>query len=217
MENYIVLIHAGVAVIFTFYLIVRLFISLFGLRNKDYQNLMRVKFRKPDWIFIVAIGITGIYPIVVLAQIELYHLIKLILFGFVIWSSRYATNLNFAGVSLVALLIMVWSGYSSFSDAPKFPKMAGTFEKQYPEVASLTELEKGEAIFTNLCIQCHGNDGKKRRFQAADLTQSQLTLEERIEIITKGSPLTVMKSFVKDLSSDEIHAVAKYASEFKQK
>lgn len=214
MEDNIILIHAGLAILFLLYLLIRLFISLFGISNKDFQKAIRAKFRIPDWIFLMLILLTGLYPIVALGRIELYHLIKLIFLGGVLWSSRYATKLNFTLVTFVGILVMVYSAFASFKDEPKFPQQAGTFEQDHPEIANLPELEKGQYIFTTLCVQCHGNDGKKGRFQATDLTTIERTLEQKVETITYGSPLTVMRSFQNELSEEEIQAVAKYVHRF---
>ncbi len=116
--------------------------------------------------------------------------------------------------SLLSIGLTIYSGYASFADKPIFPKDQGTFEKDYPEISELSEIEKGERIFTTLCSRCHGNDGKKGLFGASDLTTSTYTVEQKVDLITKGSPLTVMRSFKKELSGEEIQAVAKYVHQF---
>ena len=210
MEKNIVLIHAALAILFLLYLLVRLLFSLFGLNNKEYQEAIRAKFRISDWFFLILIALTGLYPIVVLGEIELYHLIKLALLGVILWISRYSTKLNFAFATLLSIGLLIYSGYASFTDTPTFPREQGTFEKEHPEISQLSEIEKGERIFTTLCARCHGNDGKKGLFGAADLTISAYSIDKKIDLIEKGSPLTVMRSFKDELSSQEIRAVAKY-------
>ncbi len=215
MEKNIVLIHAGLGVLFLLYLLIRLFISLFGLSDKEYQNTIRAKFRIPDWVFIVLITITGLYPIVLIGQFELYHILKTLSLALLIWLSRYKKSLNFAAASLMAIVLTIFAAFTSFSDKPTFPRKASTFEKDHPEIAQLPLIEKGRTIFTTLCVQCHGSDGTMGRFGAADLSQSKLDLEEKIEMITNGSPLTVMRSFKDQLSEDEIVAVATYIEALK--
>ena len=213
MEQSIVLIHAGLAVIFILYLLIRLLFSLFGLRSSDYQRRMRSKFRIADWTFVTGIALSGMYPIIILGEIELYHVVKMLLLLLVVLVSRYATNLSFALASLVAIGLSGYATYASLVDEPVFPKEQGTFESAYPEIAGMGEIGKGERIFTVMCVQCHGNDGRKGRFGAADLTISTLSLQEKVEIVTKGSPLTVMRSFSHELSEKEIVAVAKYVDQ----
>lgn len=213
MENYIVLIHAGLAVLMILYLLVRLFISFFGMSDKEYQQIMRRKFRIPDWIFIVLLAITGIYPILILGNIEFYHILKIALLGLVIWITRFNHTINFTGATILVIASISLAGYMSFIDSPKFPVAKGTFEQDHPEITGLSKLEKGQVIFTALCTQCHGEDGKLQRFQAADLTQSKLNLEEKVKMIENGSPLTVMRSFKNELSQSEIEAVALYVNQ----
>jgi cytochrome c6 len=68
----------------------------------------------------------------------------------------------------------------------------------------------GVAIFKKNCVTCHGADGKLGLNGAKDLTQSMLTVEERIPIITKGKNL--MTPFEKMLTPEEIQAVAQYTT-----
>ncbi|MEQ9099686.1 MAG: cytochrome c [Imperialibacter sp.] len=213
MENNIVLIHAGIAVLFALYLLLRLTISLFGLKSPEYQAIMRRKFRIADYCFVGLILVSGLYPIIILGKIELYHALKIILLGLVFWASRIST-MNYVGASLLGLLLLAAAGYTSFTDSPVFPKAGSTFEKDHPEVATLSNTEKGRAIFSSICAECHGNDGKKGLFHAADLTLSKLTTEQKIEIVKEGSPLTVMRSFSKELSAKEIEAVVTYVEKY---
>jgi mono/diheme cytochrome c family protein len=72
----------------------------------------------------------------------------------------------------------------------------------------------GMAVFRKYCVACHGADGKLGLNGAKDLSKSQLTLEERIQIITKGKNL--MTPFGEILSEAEIKAVADYSVTLKQ-
>jgi mono/diheme cytochrome c family protein len=78
-------------------------------------------------------------------------------------------------------------------------------------VVDLTEIaqhEMGEIIYRKTCRLCHGYDGKKMMGGASDLSESPLDLEERIAVITNGRGN--MMSYSKNLSSEEIQAVAIY-------
>jgi len=171
---------------------------------------MRRKFRIPDWIFISLLLLGGLYPIIILGRIDLYHIIKIGLLGAVLWLSRFGQILNFAWGTAIAILLIGYSGYLSIIDKPVFPVEVGAFAKEHPEMSALSEVERGRYIFTTICNQCHGDDGKKGLFQAADLTQTTLSLEQKIETISKGSPLTVMRSFSLELTQEEIENVADY-------
>ena len=66
----------------------------------------------------------------------------------------------------------------------------------------------GMAVFRQYCVACHGADGKLGLNGAKDLGASALTLDERIEVITKGRKL--MTPFAEVLTPEEIRAVAEY-------
>lgn len=76
------------------------------------------------------------------------------------------------------------------------------------------EAPNGDKIFKTYCITCHGLDGKLALNGAKDLSVTALTLEERIEQITKGKGL--MTPYESILSKEQIQAVAEYTVTLKQ-
>ena len=72
----------------------------------------------------------------------------------------------------------------------------------------------GMAVFRQRCVTCHGADGTLGLNGAKDLTQSTLTLEERVNIITNGKKL--MTPFGTVLSPEEIQAAAEYTRTLKK-
>jgi mono/diheme cytochrome c family protein len=70
----------------------------------------------------------------------------------------------------------------------------------------------GKKIFKTYCVTCHGQDGKMQMNGAKDLTLSELSLEDRIQLITNGR--NTMLSFKSTLSPRQIEAVAAYTMEF---
>jgi cytochrome c6 len=73
----------------------------------------------------------------------------------------------------------------------------------------------GMSVFRRHCVTCHGADGKLGLSGAKDLTQSALSLEERIAQITNGKNLMIPYRDV--LSAAEIKAVAEYTLGLKNK
>ncbi len=69
-------------------------------------------------------------------------------------------------------------------------------------------------IYDDRCASCHGSDGKKGLSGAAELTRSDLSREERIEVIEKGKGAMVPYEGV--LSEKEIEALARYLKNFKK-
>ena len=66
----------------------------------------------------------------------------------------------------------------------------------------------GAAIYKKYCVLCHGANGKLGLNGSKDITASQLTKAERIELIRNGK--NTMTPFGGILSDEEIEAVAEY-------
>lgn len=71
----------------------------------------------------------------------------------------------------------------------------------------------GLAVFRQKCVNCHGNDGKLGLNGAKDLALSQLSLDERILVITNGRNL--MTPWKGLLTPEEIKAVAELTQTLK--
>ncbi|MCI5081269.1 MAG: cytochrome c [Saprospiraceae bacterium] len=69
----------------------------------------------------------------------------------------------------------------------------------------------GKKIYKQYCITCHGLYGDMGASGAANLTESKLTVEERIQVITNGRK--TMAAFKSLLNEEKIEAVAKYTME----
>jgi len=66
----------------------------------------------------------------------------------------------------------------------------------------------GEKIYKQYCVTCHGLYGDMGASGAANLTESTLSVEERIPVITNGR--NTMTGFKALLNEEKIKAVAEY-------
>lgn len=66
----------------------------------------------------------------------------------------------------------------------------------------------GKDIYTKYCRLCHGSDGTLGLANAADLSISVLTFDEKVQVITEGRK--GMTSFKDQLTPEQILEVAKY-------
>jgi cytochrome c6 len=82
------------------------------------------------------------------------------------------------------------------------------------ETAEAKPAVDGAKLFKQNCELCHGADGKLGANGSKDLTVSELDLNERIAMVTKGKG--VMMAFENILSLSEIKAVAEYSMTLKQ-
>ncbi|MGK0365831.1 MAG: mono/diheme cytochrome c family protein [Saprospiraceae bacterium] len=72
----------------------------------------------------------------------------------------------------------------------------------------------GAKIYKTYCVICHGSKGNMGSNGAFNLTTSELSIDERVAVITKGRG--VMTPFEGVLKPDEIKAVAEYTLTLKK-
>ncbi|NDK57157.1 SirB2 family protein [Pontibacter fetidus] len=92
-----------------------------------------------------------------------------------------------------------------------------TSETAHQEIVSsmnATALANAEKIFVQQCATCHGEDGTKGVSGAANLTESQLSLNDRKGVIANGRGL--MPAFGEQLSEQELDEVAAYTMTLKK-
>ncbi|MCO6477099.1 MAG: c-type cytochrome [Phaeodactylibacter sp.] len=73
----------------------------------------------------------------------------------------------------------------------------------------------GEKIYKQYCVTCHGLYGDMGGGGAFNLRESQLGLEERVAVITRGR--NAMTPFESLLKKKEIRAVAEYIATLREK
>lgn len=88
--------------------------------------------------------------------------------------------------------------------------------KRNPKVSADTASKtSGKDIFSSAnCTLCHGENGKLMASGSKDLTVSTKTLEEIQQIVSKGKGN--MPAFEKQLTPEQIQAVAAYVMEFRK-
>ena len=94
----------------------------------------------------------------------------------------------------------------------------------HPSVVLAESAEKGEKVFEQYCVSCHGRTGKGDGQLAevlnpppANLTSEQTQAkadEELREIIENGKPGTAMASYKNDLSQSQIADILTYLRTF---
>ncbi|MEY3051074.1 MAG: hypothetical protein RLY31_859 [Bacteroidota bacterium] len=72
----------------------------------------------------------------------------------------------------------------------------------------------GEKIYKTYCVTCHGVYGDMGASGAFNLQTSQLSLKERIEVVTNGR--NAMTPFKGLLNEEKIEAVAKYVEQLRK-
>lgn len=80
--------------------------------------------------------------------------------------------------------------------------------------ASAAPANEGAKIYKSYCVTCHGLYGDMGASGAFNLQTTQLTLEERVQVITNGR--NAMTPFGKLLTPEQIQAVADYTLTLKK-
>ncbi|MEN0004142.1 MAG: cytochrome c [Bacteroidota bacterium] len=90
-------------------------------------------------------------------------------------------------------------------------------KKQSKSAAVAKKVAKvdGEKIYKTNCVTCHGTRGDMGASGAFNLVTSELTVEERIAVVTNGR--NTMASFKSLLNEEKIKAVAEYTMKLTQK
>ncbi len=93
----------------------------------------------------------------------------------------------------------------------------GTTNEAPPTAAAAKPEIDAKRIWKIRCIACHGLYGDMGTNGAANLQDSDKSMEYRINIITNGSENGVMTAFGDILDEDEIKAMAQYTMDMRKK
>ncbi|MEM6321120.1 MAG: cytochrome c [Bacteroidota bacterium] len=108
------------------------------------------------------------------------------------------------------LLFVVVLAFSVFACGGEPPRE----QKADKKVAKKKKKVDGEKVFKQYCVTCHGVYGDMGANGAFNLATSELTVEEKINVITNGR--NTMTSFKGLLNEAKIKAVAEYTEKLKK-
>jgi mono/diheme cytochrome c family protein len=114
---------------------------------------------------------------------------------------------NFTTITLILATIVAFTFACGDSGSKKSTTKTASSASAKPKAVD------GSKIYKLNCTVCHGVDGSMGASGAHDLTKSELSLEERIVVITNGR--NTMTPFSSILSEEKIKAVAEYTMTLK--
>jgi mono/diheme cytochrome c family protein len=219
------MLHSHVLVV-TLFLLFLLFKTILLLVNKkDLLTKVRTKLKMVDPILGVLMLATGGYLLSLYgSSAPTYLWVKLVVVLLIIPIGIIAFKKENKAMALIALVLTFYIYGASEVGSLTFSKAENVAAADdnnpavnAPEIAiegaTAELLENGKEIYLAECKKCHGLDGKKGLFKAPDLTESKLTLAERVAWIKKGKG--VMPAYEEQLSQSEIESVALYLDELK--
>jgi mono/diheme cytochrome c family protein len=97
--------------------------------------------------------------------------------------------------------------------ATLFITSCGSSESQLPNAAD--QKNNGEKLYSQNCVSCHGSSGDLGVGGAANLASSTLSLNEKIDVISKGrnSMQAYSSEHGGNLSPEKIKSIAEYIEE----
>lgn len=200
----IFLIHGiSVKIFFAIYF----FKTLFLLLNKKKTLAQFTKIVKiPEMLVAFTFLFTGLYMVLTLPQVQQITYIKLGMVAIsiplaVIGFRRYNKILG-----LLSFLLLV--------GAYGLAEMGGSQKAKVPDMPSgnISELVRGQAIYSANCERCHGTTGDKGIAGAVNLSKSTLNYSETIDVVKAGKGS--MPAF--KMRAEDYQAVAKYVQELKK-
>lgn len=109
---------------------------------------------------------------------------------------------------LAFIAILAFAVFACGGETPK--------EQKTTKKAAAKKKKKvdGERVYKQYCVTCHGVYGDMGASGAANLTESKLTIDEKLNIVTNGR--NTMTPFKGLLSEAKIKAVVEYTEKLKK-
>ena len=230
--------HVLVVVLFLIFFAIKAVLLL--LNRRDTLNKVRNKTKVVDTVLGTLILITGVYLLFLYnGGIPTYLIVKVVFVLLTIPLGIVGIKRENKVLTVLSLLIFLYAyGVAETNslamnrkehavapitntttetpetDAANAGTSSETAQEEILATLSETQMANAKAIYTQVCATCHGEDGAKGLGGAALLTLSQLTLNDRINVIENGRGL--MPAFGSQLTSQEAEALAAYTITLKK-
>ncbi|MBW8049891.1 MAG: hypothetical protein FVQ77_06040 [Cytophagales bacterium] len=222
------MLHTHVLVVVIFMLLFLVKAVLLVVKKQELLAKVRAKTKIAEMILGALILITGIYLLWIQGQYESWLIIKVVIVLIAIPLGIAGFIKNNVVLVLLSLFAFIYVYGVAETKSIKFKKSiqhlnlkAGqndtSSENMASKILSSNEnvaIANAKAIYDQLCLNCHGTDGKLGKFKASDLSKSTMSNHEKKQIIANGKG--VMKGYRKELSDSEIESIALYLDTFKK-
>lgn len=218
--------HVLVVVLFLLLFIVKAFL-LFTNKHQALENIKK-KTKVLDIIFGILILVTGGYLIFHYNGMPTWLIVKVLLVLVAIPLGIVGIKKHNKPLTALSLLLFLYiygvAETKNLNMKKEKPEQASSIEndtvsaeKTAPAIApemTATALTNAQAIYNQLCTTCHGEDGKRGISNAADLSVSTLSLEERKTMILQGKGL--MPGYQGQITEQEAEELAAYTQTLKK-
>jgi cytochrome c553 len=189
--------HTTVVLLFLVFL---LFKTILLVANKiDLLDRVRAKTKIVEMILGITILATGGYLLAINSPIAPYLWLKIVLVFIAIPLGIIGIARKKKPMAILSVLLFVYVYGMAETKSYKF--------KQDP-VEITDSANAGQEIYTQLCVSCHGQDGKKGLYKAPDLTATALSREEKQQRILQGKGM--MRGYSDQLSEEQVQTLLDY-------
>ncbi len=220
--------HLHVTVVVIFLLLFAYKVALLILSKNEQLSFIRNKTKVVEMILGTLILVTGTYLFITDPLKEMWLWVKLVSIIGLIPLGIIGLKKENKALALISLIGFLYFFVVSKTNSLTFKRdkieiveapAENTGEKQSTTEDIMatneeTQLNKGKAIYTQVCAACHGPEGNLQLAGAANLQTSKLTLDEKISIVTNGK--NAMMAYKDQLSEQEIVAVVTYTETLKK-
>ena len=225
--------HCIIVTVFLFFFIFKTI--LLGIGKTDLLDSIRTKTKIVDIVLGVLILASGVYLMVKTGNHAMTLNVKVLMALIAIPLGIISMKKSNLVLAILAILLML-GAYGIGEAKPWVDKSGPEIEVTSDSINSSQDsiivdvedsvsqeiLEQNQvAISTNagelymkFCENCHGDNGMKGKFGAANLAFSTMGTQQKIDIITNGKG--VMAPYKDDLSKEEIEALAVYLTTLKK-
>lgn len=196
--------HETVVVLFFLLLLSKVIILLLG--KKELLHKVRSKTKVLEMTLGTLIIITGLYLFFhkVHHPPYLYGKLVLVLASVPLGIIGFKKENRF--LAILSLLIIIY--IFGIAETKSLVFKPAQFDLEGAMSKANGDMSEGQVIYSSLCTDCHGKDGKKGAFKSPDLTQSKLTNDQKKARISNGKG--IMRGYSKVLNEDEIEQVVTY-------
>ncbi|MGI9545039.1 MAG: c-type cytochrome [Cyclobacteriaceae bacterium] len=200
--------HTTIVLIFLLFLLFKTVLLVFN--RLELLEKVRAKTRIVEMILGILILATGGYLLFKVGSIPDYLFIKLVLVFIAIPLGIIGIKKQKKLLAILAVLVFVYVYGMSETKSYKMKQAPFAWDASQ---GSAVSSDRGEAIYTQYCISCHGEDGRKGLYKAADLTRSSLNEIEQKTIIIEGKGL--MRGYQAQLSEEDLQSLILYMDQLK--
>ena len=211
--------HTLVVTLYLIFLLIKTILLLAG--KKEALNKFRSKTKVVEMVLATLFLLTGIYLAFQAASVSsAWFIVKLVLivailaFGVIAFKreSKFLALLTFV-IFLYTYGISETKSLTFQKDVQKLYGSKEVSEKQWNPGSSDYDMQAhGKYVYTQNCVGCHGPKGKGRKSGSKNLHKSELSLDEKMQVIKKGKK--TMPAYKSILSKAEVKAVAEYVDQF---